>query len=723
MLKLDNITVLFPSKPIFNDACFEAYPKEITVLIGESGTGKTTLFETILLHIDAKETYIFNNEKIHEFNKKEKEEYLLNHVSYASQKPTFIADLTMLDQIELLKKIYHSEKEVKDLITLFELEKVLHSYPNQLSGGEKSRFAFILALLKDTDIYLFDEPTSALDDIQANHVIEILKELKKEGKIIILSTHDHRLIQEGDRVYEIESQKLKVRKGKVVDIEKIENKTKPIFHINRISDYWHKMKKHHKMYNRIMKYVLALGIVLALCGIELGVVVRMKFGRTAEGNITDTLLVNKEPYQNAPFSTEDGLPFEKSDIEKIDSVKHIKQKYPYLRHRLIDRHSLEGGDLTKRRNEFFMQFDFQIVLNEQIQKITARSDYEKEEKGKILFGEFATYPDELNIDDYVAETWNEEGFYISKSFYDEYVKPMIQSEQDKKDIRIDFPLFVPMYNIAGNAHVGSYVASNAYAGIHVPVSMKIKGILKGDFIFEEPFYWSQMTFNLSNSEMQKYIDKYKVSESHICFYPYGVDKYICDEPVENYFPPEEHQVRDYTVETYTPYEPNAYVIQVDDVKNLMQVRQELKDIGFGVYSKYSDVTVYQEAEDNMRDMMFIVGSIAFILILATNIILKLNNKEEEKSFQVFFKEKGFTRKMIRKLNHDRFLINAIEITGTVVLEYALVNAVLYFTLGFFLFSSISELIIALVLIIITEFIVPMLLEVYYEKEERGTGLC
>lgn len=82
MLKINHIYVEFASKVVFNDATFIAHPNEITVFIGESGTGKTTLFQCILLRLSKDSEYYFYHTKIHELDEKEKEEYLLDCISY-----------------------------------------------------------------------------------------------------------------------------------------------------------------------------------------------------------------------------------------------------------------------------------------------------------------------------------------------------------------------------------------------------------------------------------------------------------------------------------------------------------------------------------------------------------------------------------------------------------------------------------------------------------------
>lgn len=331
MLNIENIQVEFDSKKVFCHASFKAYKNECTIIIGKSGSGKTTLFRCILGELSKESSYFFDEQDIREL--KNKEEFFMNHISYASQKPTFIADLTMQEQIDLLKTIYKSKQDITNLIQLLSLNDLLNCYPNQCSGGEKSRFAFILALLKNVDIYLFDEPTSSLDDIQTNQIINIIQELKKHGKMVIISTHDHRLIEKGDRVIEIKNNQLNIiKETRNCDLGIFRKHDNQQYELQRLDNVWGLLSNHHKLYSRTMNIVCALGITLSLIGIQFGNVINDNFDSNSSENKSTVIIVNKKIFekQGLMFDPEGALPLSNEEYEYIKDMKYVKNISPFF---------------------------------------------------------------------------------------------------------------------------------------------------------------------------------------------------------------------------------------------------------------------------------------------------------------------------------------------------------------------------------------------------------
>ncbi|MEA4827792.1 MAG: amino acid ABC transporter ATP-binding protein, partial [Clostridium sp.] len=116
--------------------------------------------------------------------------------------------LSILDNITLAPiKLNKYSKEEAEKVALRLLERVglkdkANSYPKQLSGGQKQRIAIARALAMSPDVMLFDEPTSALDPEMVGEVLEVMKELAKEGMTMVVVTHEMGFAKEvGDRVF------------------------------------------------------------------------------------------------------------------------------------------------------------------------------------------------------------------------------------------------------------------------------------------------------------------------------------------------------------------------------------------------------------------------------------------------------------------------------------------------------------------------------------------
>ena len=106
--------------------------------------------------------------------------------------------------VDKLKKQNLTEQKLHELLSDLGLLELLKKYPNQLSGGQKQRVAIARALYTDPDYILADEPTAALDTDRSMKVIELLRDLAhKRNKIIIVVTHDLRLKDMADKVYQI----------------------------------------------------------------------------------------------------------------------------------------------------------------------------------------------------------------------------------------------------------------------------------------------------------------------------------------------------------------------------------------------------------------------------------------------------------------------------------------------------------------------------------------
>lgn len=178
---------------------------KIFALAGESGCGKSVLINTILKLLPNNSKIksgeiIFENQNLLSIKNKEFNQirgrsiFLIPQDPFMSLNPLYtienqmmeINSLKFLSKKEALDKIKHALNEVK----INNIDNVLLSYPNELSGGMKQRVIIAMALVANSSLILADEPTTALDVTVSNSILNILCELKNKGKTIILITHD-----------------------------------------------------------------------------------------------------------------------------------------------------------------------------------------------------------------------------------------------------------------------------------------------------------------------------------------------------------------------------------------------------------------------------------------------------------------------------------------------------------------------------------------------------
>lgn len=162
---------------------------KITVIIGPSGSGKSTLLRSIAkLETPDSGKILFDNQPYDRVDQ--------NQVSMVFQGFHLFPHLTVLDNITLaprLKKLFNKNfinTKAMDLLEKFGLLDKKDVRPNNLSGGQKQRVAICRALMMDPKILLFDEPTSALDIEMTADMAGLIRDLKKENRIVIMTTHE-----------------------------------------------------------------------------------------------------------------------------------------------------------------------------------------------------------------------------------------------------------------------------------------------------------------------------------------------------------------------------------------------------------------------------------------------------------------------------------------------------------------------------------------------------
>ncbi|WP_438439980.1 ABC transporter ATP-binding protein [Limosilactobacillus fermentum] len=187
---------------------FEAESGQLILVVGPSGSGKTT-FLTIAggLQTPTNGDVKINDSTINSLSKKQQTKLRLEKIGFVLQSYNLVPFLTVEEQfkfVDKLKKQNLTEQRMHDLLSYLGLLELLKKYPNQLSGGQKQRVAIARALYTDPDYILADEPTAALDTDRSMKVIELLRDLAhKRNKIIIVVTHDLRLKDMADKVYQI----------------------------------------------------------------------------------------------------------------------------------------------------------------------------------------------------------------------------------------------------------------------------------------------------------------------------------------------------------------------------------------------------------------------------------------------------------------------------------------------------------------------------------------
>lgn len=178
---------------------------QFVALSGPSGSGKTTLLN-IISGIDKPTTgkILVFDQDLAEQNEDVLADFRCNQIGFVFQSYNLVSTLTVAENIAFpmewkRQPTKEIEKRVQDLLEKLGLTHRANHFPAQLSGGEQQRVAFARALANNPPLFLADEPTGNLDTKNGQKIIEILQNLKKEGKTIIASTHDTQIMQLADK--------------------------------------------------------------------------------------------------------------------------------------------------------------------------------------------------------------------------------------------------------------------------------------------------------------------------------------------------------------------------------------------------------------------------------------------------------------------------------------------------------------------------------------------
>ncbi|WP_160723865.1 amino acid ABC transporter ATP-binding protein [Bacillus sp. USDA818B3_A] len=206
MIEVKNLKKSFGTNEVLKDINVTVKPQEVVVVIGPSGSGKSTFLRCINMLETITGGHILI-EGVDLTDKKTDINKIRTEVGMVFQQFNLFPHKTVIENIVMapmkVRKIPAEKAKAKglELLRKVGLADKADAYPDSLSGGQKQRVAIARALAMEPKIMLFDEPTSALDPEMVGEVLEVMKELAKEGMTMVVVTHEMGFAREvGDRV-------------------------------------------------------------------------------------------------------------------------------------------------------------------------------------------------------------------------------------------------------------------------------------------------------------------------------------------------------------------------------------------------------------------------------------------------------------------------------------------------------------------------------------------
>lgn len=195
MINVENLSKNFGDLKVLKNISTTINKGEIISIIGPSGSGKSTFLRCINKLEEPTEGHIYID-GMDLMDKKTDINKIRERVGMVFQHFNLFPNMTVLENLTLSPIMVKKEsKEEAEKYASYLLEKVglsdkANSYPTQLSGGQKQRIAIARALAMKPEVILFDEPTSALDPEMIKEVLDVMRDLAKEGMTMLIVTHE-----------------------------------------------------------------------------------------------------------------------------------------------------------------------------------------------------------------------------------------------------------------------------------------------------------------------------------------------------------------------------------------------------------------------------------------------------------------------------------------------------------------------------------------------------
>jgi putative ABC transport system ATP-binding protein len=216
VIKLEGVTKLYGQTRALEGVTLEVDRGEFIAITGPSGSGKSTLMHIMgLLDVPTKGRVWFEDKETSKLKESQLARIRNQKIGFVFQQFNLLARTTALDNVQLPLiyagvKSQEREARARAMLTRVGLETRLRHTPAQLSGGQQQRVAIARALINQPTAVLADEPTGNLDSKSGQEIMEIFKQLNREGKTIIVVTHEANIAAYAQRV-------ITVRDGKVVE--------------------------------------------------------------------------------------------------------------------------------------------------------------------------------------------------------------------------------------------------------------------------------------------------------------------------------------------------------------------------------------------------------------------------------------------------------------------------------------------------------------------------
>jgi len=201
MIKLEHVSKSYSAGiPALNDVNLEIEDGEFVFIVGDSGSGKSTMIKLLLKELEPSEgTITIDGRNLGKIRRRQIPKFRRN-IGVVFQDFRLLKDRNVYENIAFAQKVIgestrNIKKKVPSFLSMVGLAAKYRSYPKELSGGEQQRVAIARALINEPSILLADEPTGNLDNKNAWEIMKLLEEVNDRGTTVIVVTHNMEIVK------------------------------------------------------------------------------------------------------------------------------------------------------------------------------------------------------------------------------------------------------------------------------------------------------------------------------------------------------------------------------------------------------------------------------------------------------------------------------------------------------------------------------------------------
>lgn len=625
MYIVNNIKIEYDDLIILDNTSLKFERGKFYTILGESGIGKSSLINKIGLisPFSDREEYILDNKIIDTSNNKEVSDFIYNEIAFIFQKQNLIRDINVYENLAIILRNISSDedtinKRIDQVLKELNIEKLKYKFPEDLSGGEEQRVAIARALVSDKSIILADEPTNSLDSKNSKIVYNLLSELAhKYNKIVIMVTHDERLLDKSDFIIRFVNKKLvfeSINNDSVINNEN--NDANKLTNNSGRSDISSNknnlvLKKRKAPLPKFFIFIIAIVVSISVLSIN----INRLFNDRYENLVKNSL-------ENGFFVIYDNLGIKSKKV--IDDFQSIPDN-------IMSEVLTSNNNITIEPYIEFVSFgmtlenakNYSEIINSFQPNITIDSQTFNLDKPYTIQPLYGTNITERSIEYFNRD--EKSGIFISEEFISEN---KLNSLTPETIISIDYYVPVKLYDIDITME-DKDIKGDEDLYIKQSKDFKIAGIIKSDYPFDYSSNGNTLFLNIE--EMKKIQDNLIKGVSAIN-----------------------------TLDGYDVFDwkTNSFHIKMDDNLKIPDEINRIESISekFSVVSSYDQYEEFEQSLSYIQKLLFAVSGVLMILIISLLFFVFFLLNSSRKLEVGILKALGFRTQTILKMYLKELLL-------------------------------------------------------------------